>query len=45
MLSEAAARAGRTVQIIETFSHGIDHPVLASFVEGEYLKCLVARVS
>ena len=44
MLSEAAARAGRTVQIIETFTHGIDHPVLAAFTEGEYLKCLVARV-
>ncbi|MFA6490489.1 MAG: class I SAM-dependent rRNA methyltransferase [Candidatus Magasanikbacteria bacterium] len=28
MLSEAAARAGKSVQIIETFTHGIDHPVL-----------------
>jgi 23S rRNA (cytosine1962-C5)-methyltransferase len=45
MLSEAAARAGRTVQIIESYTHGIDHPVLASFTEGEYLKCLVAVVN
>jgi 23S rRNA (cytosine1962-C5)-methyltransferase len=45
MLSEAAARAGKSVQIIETFTHGIDHPVLVPFTEGEYLKCLVARVN
>jgi 23S rRNA (cytosine1962-C5)-methyltransferase len=44
MLSEAASRAGRTVQIIETFTHGIDHPELVAFTEGEYLKCLFAIV-
>ncbi|MSU74927.1 MAG: class I SAM-dependent rRNA methyltransferase [Candidatus Magasanikbacteria bacterium] len=44
MLSEAAARAGRTVQVLETFTHGIDHPELAAFTEGEYLKCVFAKV-
>ncbi len=44
MLSEAAGRAGRTVQILETFTHGIDHLELVAFTEGEYLKCLFARV-
>jgi len=44
MLSEAAGHTGRTVQIIETFTHGIDHPELVAFTEGEYLKCLFARV-
>ncbi len=44
MLTEAAARAGRTVQIIETYTHGIDHPELAAYSEGEYLKCIFARV-
>ncbi len=44
MLSEAAGRAGRTVQILETFTHGIDHPELAAFTEGEYLKCVFAIV-
>ncbi len=44
MLSEAAGRAGRTVQIIETYTHGIDHPELAAFTEGEYLKCIFALV-
>jgi 23S rRNA (cytosine1962-C5)-methyltransferase len=45
MLSEAAARAGRTVQILETFTHGIDHPELVAFTEGEYLKCLFCRIA
>lgn len=44
MLSEAAARAGRTVQIVETYTHGIDHPELVAFTEGEYLKCLFCVV-
>jgi len=44
MLSEAAARAGRTVQILETYTHGADHPELVAFTEGEYLKCLFALV-
>ncbi len=44
MLSEASGRAHRTVQILETFTHGIDHPELVAFTEGEYLKCLFARV-
>lgn len=44
MLTEAAGRTGRTVQIIETYTHGIDHPELAAFTEGEYLKCLFAVV-
>lgn len=44
MLSEAAGRAGRTVQILETYTHGIDHPELAPFMEGDYLKCIFALV-
>lgn len=44
MLSEAAARAGRTVQILETYTHGVDHPELVAFTEGEYLKCLFCLV-
>ena len=44
VLSEAAARAGRVVKIIETFTHGIDHPELVAFTEGDYLKCLFAIV-
>ncbi|MBU0546455.1 class I SAM-dependent rRNA methyltransferase, partial [Patescibacteria group bacterium] len=45
MLSEAGGRAGRTLQILETFTHGIDHPELVAFTEGEYLKCVFAIVN
>lgn len=44
MLSEAAARANRRIQIIETFGHGIDHPELPAFKESSYLKCFFVRV-
>lgn len=45
MLSEAAGRAGRTLQILETYTHGVDHPELVAFTEGEYLKCVFAIVN
>ena len=44
MLSESAGRSRRTLQVLETYTHGIDHPELAAFTEGEYLKCVFARV-
>ncbi len=44
MLSESAGRTRRSLQILETYTHGIDHPELVSFTEGEYLKCVFARV-
>ncbi len=44
MLSESAARANRTLQILETYTHGIDHPELVAFTEGEYLKCVFAQL-
>ena len=45
MLTEAAGRAVRTLQILETFTHGIDHPELVAFAEGEYLKCVFAIIN
>lgn len=44
MLAQSAGRAGRTLQILETFTHGVDHPSLVTFNEGEYLKCIFALV-
>lgn len=44
MLSESAGRSRRTLQILETHTHGIDHPELVAFTEGEYLKCVFAKV-
>ncbi len=45
MLTESAGRARRTLQVLETYTHGIDHPELTAFTEGEYLKCLFAKVA
>lgn len=44
LIAKAAARQKRTIQIIESFTHGLDHPRLASFPEGDYLKCFIIRV-
>jgi len=41
MLSESAGRARRDCRILETYTHGLDHPELVAYTEGDYLKCLV----
>jgi 23S rRNA (cytosine1962-C5)-methyltransferase len=40
----AAADAGRRVQVLEWLRQGNDHPVAVTFPEGDYLKGLVCRV-
>jgi 23S rRNA (cytosine1962-C5)-methyltransferase len=44
LLSEAGGRARKTVKILETYTHGIDHPLLVPFIEGQYLKCFVTSI-
>ncbi|RME77073.1 MAG: 23S rRNA (cytosine(1962)-C(5))-methyltransferase RlmI [Chloroflexi bacterium] len=44
ILFGASIDAQRTVQVIERFSQGADHPVLLTCPESEYLKGLVCRV-
>ncbi len=44
IIAWAALDAGKEVQFIRQFSQGEDHPVRASFPEGEYLKGLLCRV-
>lgn len=44
ILAWAALDAGKDVQFIHQFSQPEDHPVRASFPEGEYLKGLLCRV-
>ncbi len=39
LLSEAGGKTRRGFKILETFTHGIDHPQSVPFLEGEYLKC------
>jgi 23S rRNA (cytosine1962-C5)-methyltransferase len=44
LLSEAGGKVKRNFKIIETFTHGIDHPQSVPFMEGEYLKCFFLTV-
>ncbi|MBN1890560.1 MAG: class I SAM-dependent methyltransferase [Thermoflexales bacterium] len=40
----AALDAGREVQVLEKLGQGVDHPILLTYPESEYLKGLVCRV-
>jgi 23S rRNA (cytosine1962-C5)-methyltransferase len=40
LLSEVGGKLGKPLRILETYTHGIDHPQLVPFFEGTYLKCL-----
>ena len=43
IVTESAADAGRTVELLEIRSQAPDHPILVNVPETEYLKCLVLR--
>ena len=45
MLAGVAQRSGRTIQLLECRGAAPDHPVSAGCLEGEYLKCVIARVA
>ena len=45
MLAGVAPRSGRTSQLLECRGAAPDHPVSAGCLEGEYLKCIIARVA
>jgi len=45
MLAGVAQRARRPIQLLECRGAAPDHPVSASCLEGEYLKCVIARVA
>lgn len=44
ILRGAAANSGRRLQILRKAGAGPDHPVAVDYPEGEYLKCVFARV-
>ena len=44
ILADAAIDAGRDVQFIEQYRQAADHPVIASYPEGLYLKGFACRV-
>jgi 23S rRNA (cytosine1962-C5)-methyltransferase len=43
-LNDAAAPTGRTLQLVDSWGAGPDHPRLLGFPEGDYLKVLLVRV-
>jgi 23S rRNA (cytosine1962-C5)-methyltransferase len=43
-LQAASAEAGRSVQVLEVFKHGADHPVNVAATESQYLKVLLCRI-
>lgn len=44
MLSGVAQKSGRDIQILEQRGAAADHPVAATCLETEYLKCFICRV-
>ena len=44
LLSNVAEQSGRPIQILEQRGQAPDHPVSASCLETEYLKCVICRV-
>ena len=45
ILGQVAELSGRPIRILEQRGQSADHPVSASCLETEYLKCVIARVS
>lgn len=45
MLSGVAQKTGRDIQVLETRGAASDHPISATCLETEYLKCFVCRVN
>lgn len=44
MLAQVAERSGREIQVLEGRGAAADHPVSATCLESEYLKCFICRV-
>ena len=44
LIGQVAEQSGRPIQILEQHGQAPDHPVSASCLETEYLKCLICRV-
>lgn len=45
MLADVAQRTDRNIQVLEQRGAAPDHPVSATCLESEYLKCMICRVS
>ena len=45
MLAQVAELSGRPIQFLDQRGEAPDHPVSASCLETEYLKCFICRVN
>jgi 23S rRNA (cytosine1962-C5)-methyltransferase len=45
VLAQSAQRLGRSVQLLESYTHGVDHPIHLAMPETSYLKAVFCRVS
>ena len=45
MLATVATNSEKRLQIVHEAGHALDHPVPTHFLEGRYLKFIIARVS
>jgi 23S rRNA (cytosine1962-C5)-methyltransferase len=43
-ISQSAQRLQRMVQLLETYTHGVDHPINIAMPETAYLKAVFCRV-
>jgi 23S rRNA (cytosine1962-C5)-methyltransferase len=43
LLSEVGGRLRKPLQLLEVYTHGLDHPRLVPFTEGDYLKCFIMK--
>ena len=44
VIASAAEQSGRSIQLLEQRGQAPDHPISASCLETEYLKCMICRV-
>ncbi|HVU68667.1 MAG TPA: class I SAM-dependent rRNA methyltransferase [Ktedonobacteraceae bacterium] len=45
ILAQSSQRLGRSVQLLESFTHGVDHPIHLAMPETAYLKAVFCRVN
>lgn len=45
VLAQSGQRLGRSIQLLESYSHGVDHPVHLAMPETSYLKAVFCRVN
>ena len=45
ILAQDSQRLGRSVQLLESFTHGVDHPIHLAMPETAYLKAVFCRVN